>query len=127
MMPGREDQPIKRVKKVWGEERWIVNKEYCGKILILKKGFRCSLHSHKEKDETFYLLSGKVFLELDGKGWVMEPGDKVHIRPGSLHRFTGLKRSQLLEFSTHHEDEDSYRIEPSGKVALDKDKREKGP
>lgn len=25
------------IDKVWGDEQWIVNKEYCGKILRLKK------------------------------------------------------------------------------------------
>ena len=29
-------------------------------------------------------------------------------------------RSQAMEFSTHHEDSDSYREESSGKVDLDK-------
>ena len=53
--------------KVWGEEHWIVNKEYCGKKLVLKKGFRCSMHFHKIKDETFYVISGKVLIELGTK------------------------------------------------------------
>ncbi len=54
---------IKIVTKEWGEERWIVNRDYCGKLLILKKGFRCSLHYHKNKDETFYVNKGKVLME----------------------------------------------------------------
>ena len=46
------------VDKVWGREEWIVNNEkYCGKKLILKKGYSCSMHHHKIKDETFYILS----------------------------------------------------------------------
>jgi len=36
------------------------------------------------------------------------------------HRFTGLENSEIMEFSTHHEDEDSYRDELSGKVDLNK-------
>jgi hypothetical protein len=28
---------MKVVEKVWGKEHWIVNNEYCGKLLILKK------------------------------------------------------------------------------------------
>lgn len=35
-----------------------------GKILTLKKGFRCSLHTHKIKDETFYILDGEVLMEV---------------------------------------------------------------
>ena len=103
-----------RVPKVWGEEHWIVNKEYCGKKLVLKKGWRCSLHYHKQKDEVFYVILGKVLLEAGADYRVLVPGDHHHIAPGIVHRFSGLEPSEIIEFSTHHEDSDSYRIEPAG-------------
>ena len=54
---------IKHVPKGWGYEKWIVNtEEYCGKLLFLNEGKRCSWHYHKLKDETFYLQSGKILL-----------------------------------------------------------------
>ena len=106
---------MKIVKKVWGEEHWIVNRGYCGKKLVLNKGFRCSLHHHKKKDETFYVIKGKVLMEHDGKKQIMVPGNLVHIAPGCLHRFSGLENSEIIEFSSHHEDSDSYRDELSGK------------
>ena len=102
--------------KVWGEEHWIVNKEYCGKKLILKQGYRCSIHYHKIKDETFYLVSGKVLMEVNGIQRVLVPGDKQYIAPGDKHRFTGLEESVMMEFSSHHREDDSYRDAPSGKV-----------
>lgn len=105
---------IFRVPKEWGEEHWIVNKEYCGKKLLLKKNRRCSMHSHKKKDEVFYLQSGKVLLEMDGKKHTLLPGDFVHVLPNSPHRFTGLQDSEIIEFSTTHDEEDSYRTEFSG-------------
>jgi mannose-6-phosphate isomerase-like protein (cupin superfamily) len=111
-------QHIKIVPKEWGEERWIVNRDYCGKLLILRKGFRCSLHYHKLKDETFYINKGKVLMECGGQTLVMGPGDALLIEPNTKHRFTGLEDSEILEFSTHHEDSDSYRDEVSGKIDL---------
>ena len=105
--------------KVWGEEQWIVNRDYCGKKLILKKGFRCSIHHHKIKDEMFYVLSGKVLIEVDGENRVLNPGDRQLIEPNVKHRFTGLQDSDIMEFSTHHMEEDSYRDEPSGEVPKD--------
>lgn len=105
---------IHRVPKEWGEEQWIVNKEYCGKKLILKKNRRCSLHLHKEKDEVFYVLKGKVKLEVGGKTHMMLPGDFVHIKQGQEHRFTGVEESEIMEFSTTHSEDDSYRKEFSG-------------
>jgi len=104
------------VAKEWGEEHWIVNREYCGKKLLLKRGFRCSLHRHPVKDETFHLESGRVYLEVGGSEHFLRPGDTVHIPTGTPHRFSGLEASVILEFSTHHEDDDCLRDEPSGRV-----------
>jgi quercetin dioxygenase-like cupin family protein len=111
-----EQAPTHKVPKVWGEEHWIVNREYCGKKMVLKKGHRCSLHFHKNKDEVFYVTAGRILLELGDGERIMEPGDHHHVPPGVEHRFWGLEDSEIVEFSTHHEDSDSYRIpgEPSG-------------
>ena len=110
----------KEVEKVWGKEIWIVNRDYCGKKLVLNKGFRCSMHYHKSKDETFYVIKGRVLIEIGKKRQFMLPGDSVWIPPGAKHRFTGLENSEIIEFSTHHEDSDSYRETESGKVDLSK-------
>ena len=110
----------KKVKKIWGAEEWIINREYCGKKLILNKSYRCSMHYHKNKDETFYVLKGKVLMEIGNKKNIMLPGHSILIEPNTRHRFTGLENSEIIEFSTHHEDSDSYREELSGRVDLDK-------
>lgn len=107
------------VRKEWGEEHWIVNRAYCGKKLLLRKGFRCSVHRHPVKDETFHLEKGLVWLEMDGVGRLLKPGDTVHIPPRTPHRFSGLEESVILEISTHHEDDDCIRDEPSGRVPAD--------
>ncbi len=109
-------EPIQIHPKVWGEEHWIVNKEYCGKKLVLRKGYRCSIHWHEKKDEVFYIVSGKVLMEVNGEAKVMVPGDKQYIAPGDKHRFTGIEHSEIMEFSTHHQEDDSYREAPSEAV-----------
>lgn len=99
-------------EKVWGSEEWIVNTPmYCGKFLFLQKGKRCSLHYHKNKDETFYVLKGRVLMEVNNKEKVMKKGSIQHITPLTKHRFNGLESSVIIEFSTHHEESDSYRVE----------------
>ena len=35
-----------------------------------------------------------------------------------MHRFTGLEHAEIIEFSTHPEDSDSYRVEVGGAVDL---------
>ncbi len=107
---------LKKVKKVWGLELWVSNNSYCGKILKLKKDFQCSLHLHKEKKETFLILSGEVRFELAKKVSILKPMDIVDIPRDTLHRFTGIKNSVMIEFSTHHENSDSFRVEFSGHV-----------
>lgn len=112
-----EKQKIKQVEKEWGKEIWMANSElYCGKKLILKKGKRCSMHNHKNKDETFYLDSGLILLELNNDEEIIRPGEAVRIKRDKKHRFSGLKDSVIIEISTHHEEEDSYRDELSGDV-----------
>ena len=117
------DQLVNFVEKVWGHEEWIVNNpKYCGKKMVLKKGYRCSVHKHDIKDETFYILCGKVLLETEFENKketrLMTAGDVFHVKIGMWHRFTGIEDSAIMEFSTFHMDEDSIRKESSGKVDL---------
>ena len=100
------------VPKVWGEEKWIVNNDkYCGKRLLLFQGMQCSLHHHKIKHETFYIVGGKVRFELDDEVYILTQGDSIEVPVGTRHRFGGLVLSVIMEFSTHHEESDSYREE----------------
>lgn len=102
------------IAKIWGEERVMVNNAlYCGKLLMLKQGRACSLHYHRRKQETFYVLEGKVELELGTILRLMKPGEAQTILPLTPHRFTGVTDAVIIETSTHHDDEDVVRIEPS--------------
>lgn len=109
---------IKHVSKGWGYEKWIVNKkEYCGKLLFLKKDKRCSWHYHKLKDEVFYLQSGRMIVRYGedddikkSEELMLEPGMNFYIYPGLRHQMEALEDSELFEFSTEHFDSDSYRI-----------------
>ena len=110
---------IKIVPKGWGYEKWIVNtEEYCGKLLHLIKGKKCSWHYHKLKDETFYLQEGKILVRYsdqdnieDAKELIMERGDKFHVYRGLRHQMFAIEDSDVFEFSTQHFDSDSNRIQ----------------
>jgi len=109
---------IKFVSKVWGYEKWIVNKEeYCGKILFFIKDKKCSWHYHKIKDEVFYIRKGRLMVwyseEEDltkSKSVILEPGDNFYVKPGLKHQMMGIEDTEMFEFSTQHFDEDSYRV-----------------
>ena len=108
---------MKKTKKAWGNEVEIVNtKDYCGKLLNLKQGYCCSVHKHLKKDESFYVNTGCIVLEIADEKILMGPGEFYRIIPGTLHRFSGIVDSQIIEFSTHHEDKDSIRETKSGKM-----------
>jgi mannose-6-phosphate isomerase len=95
-----------RVDKPWGYELiWAHTAAYAGKILHIDAGQRLSLHYHQRKEETFYLLSGRMRLELeDADGQmscrVLAVGDIAHVPPGRRHRMLALDDTDLLEVST---------------------------
>lgn len=111
--------PIKFVSKGWGYEKWIVNcPRYCGKILFLAKGKKCSWHYHQRKDEVFYVQKGAIevyystgdSLETADKLVLIE-GDKFHVPVRLRHQMVALKDTELFEFSTEHFESDSIRLE----------------
>lgn len=103
--------------KGWGCEVWIENRpEYCGKLLFFQKEKACSMHCHIKKLETMFLQSGSMTIRLidpeDGSKYEvhLSPGDSILIPRGQMHQIVAHEDSELFEFSTTHEDADSYRI-----------------
>lgn len=103
--------------KGWGEEIWITNNsEYCGKILRFNAGASFSMHYHLLKKETFFILKGVLNLEyynLQNASVirrVCQKGDVIHLNIGTPHKLTAIEDSEIIEFSTTHYEEDSYRV-----------------
>lgn len=116
----------KYVPKGWGYEEWLCNNDlYCGKRLHFWKGKRCSWHYHEKKDETFWVTSGRfrVYHSMDDcmteKGLdlrradrvVLEVGDTFHVLPHMRHMMLAEAEGDLVEFSTRHYEDDSYRVQ----------------
>jgi mannose-6-phosphate isomerase len=104
-MTGGGDRP-RVVPKPWGQELiWAVTDRYAGKILVIEAGKRLSLQRHDRKDESIYILSGRLRLSLeddDGEVRVTElgPGEARHVPIGRVHRFEAVERTELFEVST---------------------------
>jgi Mannose-6-phosphate isomerase len=86
---------VRRVEKPWGYELiWAVTDVYVGKVLFVKAGHSLSLQFHHEKDEAWYVQSGRARLELGhaGEGVLTEEvvtaGAAFHYAPGTVHRVT---------------------------------------
>ena len=109
------------VKKGWGYEIiWATNDLYCGKIMVFEKaGNRFSMHFHKEKDETWFINTGKFKLRyIDTTTAQMfekelKEGDVWRNPPLMPHQLEALvDGSSLTEVSTPDSVEDNYRVLP---------------
>jgi mannose-6-phosphate isomerase-like protein (cupin superfamily) len=110
-----------KVDKGWGFEIiWATNDKYCGKIMVFEKaGSKFSMHFHREKDETWFVNSGKFKLTwCDTKTAVhhevvLEEGATWHNPPLQPHQLEALvPGSMIFEVSTADSVEDNYRIIP---------------
>ncbi len=107
----------RRVEKPWGWELiWAHADAYVGKVLFVRAGHSLSLQFHREKDESWYVQSGRAKLELGDTGQgvlneeVVAEGACFHYRPGTVHRVTAIEDTTILEVSTPHLD-DVVRLE----------------
>lgn len=107
----------RRVEKPWGYELWwAVTDRYVGKLLFIKKGCSLSYQYHEVKDESMYVHSGSVYVELEEDGssevkrLTLGPGDSIRLSPLTKHRMRALADSELFEVSTPELD-DIVRIE----------------
>ncbi len=85
-------------------------------MLFVRAGQSLSLQFHREKDESWYVQSGRARLELGEVGQgaldegVIGEGACFRYRPGTVHRVTALEDTTILEVSTPHL-EDVVRLE----------------
>ena len=105
------------IPKGWGKEMIITNNQlYCGKILMFKKGCKFSMHYHLIKDETWFIAEGEFLYR-----WIdtetadiyeeeQKPGDVVRQLPGQPHQLMAHTDGSIIEVSTEHFDDDSYRV-----------------
>ncbi len=84
-----------------------IEQGYCGKFIFIFEGQICPLHYHKMKHETFFIVKGRVEMEVEGERIVMNQGDKKSISQGTKHLFTGKENSLILESSKPDLVEDS--------------------
>ena len=96
----------REVSKPWGSELWFAHTEsYAGKILRVRAGYRLSIQYHEEKDETSYVLSGRVIVSQGDSVEEMTaqelgPGELWHVPPLVVHTLEAVEDSEIIEVST---------------------------
>lgn len=98
---------IKRVDKPWGYElHWVREASpYMGKILHIQEGASLSLQVHDQKEESYFMMSGRAKLS-----WENNQGDMIDTelqagmgyatKVGQKHRITGITDCDVIEAST---------------------------
>jgi mannose-6-phosphate isomerase-like protein (cupin superfamily) len=100
-----------RVQKPWGHELWYaVTDRYVGKVLHIEARRRISLQYHERKDESSYVLSGRLLLvkgaSADDLTTVeIGPGFAWRNLPGEVHTMEALEAADVLEVSTPEVDD----------------------
>ncbi len=101
----------KQVAKPWGYEiHWAVTDQYVGKLLHIEAGHLLSLQYHEKKDESIYVLRGRmIFRYRNDQGELVDremiAGDAQHVPTGLVHQFEALEHTDVLEASTPHLDD----------------------
>jgi len=106
----------REIPKPWGSEVWFAHTDrYAGKILRVRAGCRLSIQYHEEKDETSYVLSGRVIVSQGDSAEQLSsrelgPGESWHNPPLLVHTLEAIEDAEILEVSTPHLD-DVVRLE----------------
>lgn len=108
-----------KVSKGWGsEDIWVTNDNYCSKFMNFISGAKFSMHFHAEKEETWYVMSGRFLVRwIDTKDAsihekILNVGDVWHNDPLVPHQLECYSAGTILEVSTPDSVEDNYRVMP---------------
>jgi len=110
--------PVNVVDKPWGHERIFAHTDrYAGKLLFIRAGHQLSLQYHERKEETIYVVSGRMRFQYEEEPGqlvelLMEPGEAHHIATGRQHRMIAVEDTTLFEVSTPELD-DVVRLQDS--------------
>jgi dTDP-4-dehydrorhamnose 3,5-epimerase-like enzyme len=120
---------LPEAKEIDGAKRWNEEKGEFAQIsyreearhvafFTLKRGFRRGMHYHEKKDETFYVIDGKiraVFIDIDTnekEELILTKGDRLRVKPRCWHVLYGIDDASVVEYSPQAYDKtDAYKIE----------------
>lgn len=114
VVPGQSDLEISHH---YGMERFaeyglimmtVVNREYCKKLIAMLPGQTHPEQYHRQKEETFVILHGRMTIWLDGQAIEAARGDVVTVQRGVRHKFHSAEGVVFEEISSTHYADDSF-------------------
>jgi mannose-6-phosphate isomerase len=106
-----------KIDKYWGCIQSIVaNESLTLKIIKMNANSQSSMEYHVNKDENYYIASGKIKLGLrigraENKSIILNAGDVYHIPPGLMHMRMAIEDTEIIEWSNKDDDTDSNIVE----------------
>ena len=126
-------QKLPKIKKIidfkekyWGNITTIESTEvFALKKIFMKAKTQSSMEYHVNKEEWYYIESGKLKLGLrigraKNKSLILNPGDVIHIPKGLMHMRIALEDTVIIEWSSKDDDSDSHIVE-DGKTYIFKE------
>ena len=119
---GRQELPtilsvVKEVDKYWGNMKTLFeNDQYTVKRIFMKKGTQSSMEYHIDKEESYYIESGKLKIgtrigRAKNTSLILNENDVFNIPVGFMHMRIALEDTVIIEFSTLDNDGDSHVVE----------------
>jgi mannose-6-phosphate isomerase-like protein (cupin superfamily) len=105
-MEGMAETLPREISKPWGSELWFAHTDrYAGKILRVCAGARLSIQYHEAKDETSYVLSGRVIVSQGDSAEGMTTrelgsGESWRNPPLLVHTLEAVEDAEIIEVST---------------------------
>lgn len=72
------------------------------RLSVLQRDFHW--HSHSESDEMFYVIEGKLFVDLENKTEEINPGEMITVPKNIKHRTRSNERTLILCFESKDND-----------------------
>jgi len=98
----------------------VVNREYCKKLIAMLPGQKHPEQFHRQKEETFMVLSGEMTVVLDDEPRVLRAGDLVTVKRGVRHLFSTTTGVVFEELSSTHFKDDSFYTDPAVSANLNR-------
>ena len=86
--------------KIWGERRRILLTDISEiDLLYLKRGYFCSTHHHKSKNNLFTVIQGKVKIETEFGNIILKKNESFEVNASLKHRFIALTKAIMIEIA----------------------------
>lgn len=114
---------IRQEEKLWGMNYIMhIDNVFQACHITIKKGGFCSNHRHTHKWNQFYIISGKLAVELFKEGdktpysiLYLGPNDSIKVMPGVNHKFHAMEDTEAIEiYSVNVSEEDILREDTGG-------------